>query len=99
MSDQNEENEGTFWIDEETEELVLDEEGQEERFYVEQELKVDDNNYLILVPSEKGRYEEGEALVLKLTEKDDSEVLSIIEDDAEFDRVREVYLQEEENNQ
>ncbi|MFW5985551.1 MAG: DUF1292 domain-containing protein [Halanaerobiaceae bacterium] len=87
------EEDGTFWIDEETEELVLTEGGEEERFYVEQEVTIDDNRYVILIPSEKGKYEEGEALALKLQKEDEGEVLSIIEDDAEFKKVKEAYLE------
>ena len=89
------EKEGTFWIDEETEELVLTEEGEEERFYVEREIELEEENYLILIPSEKGKYEEGEALALKLTEEEDSEVLSIIESEEEFEKVRSAYLNDE----
>ncbi|MFW5999338.1 MAG: DUF1292 domain-containing protein [Halanaerobiaceae bacterium] len=89
-----EENEGTFWIDEETEELVISESGEEEhRFYVENELDVDEYRYLVLVPSEEGKGEENEALILKVVEEGDEEVLTVIEDDEEFEKVKEAYFQ------
>lgn len=86
--------EGTFWIDEERDELVLEEEGSEERFYIEREIKLEDNSYLILIPSEKGKFEAGEALVLKVVEEEDGDVLSVIEDDEEFALVKEKYMNE-----
>ena len=86
--------EGTFWIDEEREELVLEEEGSEERFYIEREINLDDNSYLVLVPSEKGKFEAGEALVLKVVEDEEGDILSVIEDDEEFARVKEKYREQ-----
>ena len=87
------ENEGTFWIDEETEELVISEGGDDEhRFYVENELKLDDGKYLVLVPSEEGKGEENEALLLKVEKEDEEEILTVIEDDDEFEKVKEAYF-------
>ncbi|MFW6386484.1 MAG: DUF1292 domain-containing protein [Bacillota bacterium] len=89
-----EENEGTFWIDEETEELVISEGGEEEhRFYVENELEVDENKYLVLVPSEEGEGEDNEALLLKVEEEGEEEVLTVIENDEEFEKVKQAYFQ------
>ena len=87
------EKEGSFWVDEETEELVLQEKDNQERFYIEERLQIEGNEYLILIPSEEGTEEE-EALALKLVKEDDSETLSIIEDDDEFEKVKEAYFQE-----
>jgi len=84
--------EGKFKVDEETDELVLIEDDNEERFYIEQEINLDDNRYLILIPSEEGKYDQDEALVLKLFKEGESEVLSIIEDEEEFEKVKEAYI-------
>lgn len=84
---------GTFWIDEDTEELVLiDDDSEEQRFYIEQELEVAGNKYLILIPSEESDYEDDEALVLKLEKQGQEEILSVIEDDDEFNKVRDEYM-------
>ena len=85
--------EGTFWFDEENEELVLQEDENEERFYVEDEINLENNRYLILVPSEEGKHDDHEALVMKLNETDDGEYLSVIEDDQEFEQVEQAYLE------
>ncbi|MFW5998189.1 MAG: DUF1292 domain-containing protein [Bacillota bacterium] len=89
----NEEQDGSFWVDEENKELVLVENNQEQRFYIEEKLEIENNNYLVLIPSEEGEYDENEALVLKLEQVDDGEVLSVIEDDEEFEKVKEVYME------
>ncbi len=80
--------EGTFWIDEENSELVLKVGNKEESFIIEEELTIDENKYLILVPVDENDNEE--ALVFKLLK--DEETLVVIEDDDEFERVREKYM-------
>ncbi|MFW5787269.1 MAG: DUF1292 domain-containing protein [Halanaerobiales bacterium] len=88
------EEQGKFWIDEENNELVLEDAGGEERFYIEEEFDYEGNTYLVLIPAEENSdYEEDEALLLKLVENDGEDVLSLIEDDEEFERVRDYYLQ------
>ena len=95
MSEMNEQG-GSFWVDEENKELVLVEEDEEQRFYIEEKIEVENNEYLVLIPSEEGEYEENEALVLKLMKNDnEDEYLSVIEDDDEFEKVRNTYLEEE----
>ncbi len=85
--------EGTFWVDEETKELVLQEDEAEQRFYIDEEVELNNNKYLVLIPSEdQDGYEDNEALVLKVMVEDGDEVLSIIENDEEFEKVREAYL-------
>jgi hypothetical protein len=91
--------EGTFYVDEETNELVLtDDQNSEQRFYIEEELKLDNNKYLILIPSEEDGHtnedqDNNEALVLKLIKDEgDDEILSVIEDDNEFEKVKEEYF-------
>jgi len=85
-------NEGNFWVDEENEELVLEDESGEERFYIDEEFNYEGTTYLILIPAEEG-VEEEEALLLKLVKQDGSEMLSLIEDDEEFEEVKNYYLQ------
>lgn len=84
-------NEGNFWVDEENEELVLEDESGEERFYIDEEFNYEGTTYLILIPAEEG--EEEEALLLKLIKKEGEEMLSLIEDDEEFERVKNYYMQ------
>ena len=94
MNETSEQN-GSFWVDEENKELVLVENNKEQRFYIDEKLEIENNEYLVLIPSEEGDYEENEALVLKLNKEDNEEYLSVIEDDEEFEKVRNTYLEEE----
>ncbi len=79
--------EGTFWIDKEKNELVLKNAEQEDRFYIEQEFEIESKKYLILVSTDDDK---DEAMAFKLME--DEETLAVIEDDEEFERVREKYM-------
>ena len=89
----NENNEGTFWVDEQTKELVLKEDNEEQRFYIDEEVEVENNQYLVLIPSEDQKtYNEEEALVLKVAEEDGEEILSVIESDSEFEKVKKAYM-------
>ncbi len=83
--------EGSYYVDEEAGELVLKNEGVEERFLIEDEVRFDGSKYLVLVPAEEGD-EDKEALVLKMVHDGDQSYLSIIEDEEEFQNVRERYL-------
>lgn len=82
--------EGSYYVDEEAGELVLKNEGVEERFVIEDEVYFDGSQYLVLVPVDND--EEPEALVLKMVQEGDQSYLSIIEDEEEFQNVRERYL-------
>jgi len=82
--------EGSYYVDEEAGELVLKNEGVEERFIIEDEVYFDGSKYLILIPAEED--EAREALVLKMVENGDESYLSIIENEEEFQNVRERYL-------
>lgn len=82
---------GTFWVDEEEGILVFKNEEGEDRFYVDDELELDGNKYLILVSADDE--EDDEALVLKLIKEGNDEILTIIEDDEEFERVKEAYIE------
>ncbi len=84
--------EGTFWIDEQEGMLVFNSEEGEDRFYIENELKLDGNKYLILIPADLEDEEAEEALVLKLISDGDEEILSVIEDDDEFEKVKNAYI-------
>ncbi len=84
--------EGIFWVDEETQELVLQDEQDEQRFYIDEEINMNSQKYLILIPSENtDEYSDNEALILKLKKEEKGEVISIIEDDKEFEMVKEQY--------
>lgn len=84
--------EGTFWIDEQAGELVFKDEDGVDRFIIEDELELDGSKYIILVPVELANDEEGEALLMKLIHEGDEELITIIEDDQEFEKVKKAYL-------
>ncbi|HHU92834.1 MAG TPA: DUF1292 domain-containing protein [Halanaerobiaceae bacterium] len=85
-------NEGTFWIDEEEGLLIIrDMDGVEDQFVIEDELFIDDNRYLILIPEESIDDAEAEAFVLKIINDQDEEVLTVIDDEEEFQMVKENY--------
>lgn len=93
MSDnKNLSGEGSYYVDEEAGELVLKNEGVEERFIIDDEVLFDGSKYLILVPVDVEEDEETEALVLKMVTEGDESYLSIIESEDEFQNVRERYL-------
>jgi|GEM_PF-396719 len=81
-----------FWVDEQEGELVFQDEEGEERYIIEEELDLDGNKYFIIVPVEMIDDEDADAMVLKLIRDGDEEVLTMIEDDDEFERVREAYI-------
>lgn len=85
---------GNFWVDEENKELVLEDGSGEERFYIDEEFNFEGSTYLILIPAEASKEEDNEeALLLKLIKEDGEEMLSLIEDDDEFEKVKNYYLQ------
>jgi len=90
--DQNLSGEGSYYVDEEAGELVLKNEGVEERFIIDDEVLFDGSKYLVLVPVEIDEEEEAQALVLKMINDGDESYLSIIESEDEFQNVRERYL-------
>lgn len=86
-------NEGSFWIDEEEGVLIIkDIDGVEDKFIIEDELFIDENTYLILVPEEMVVDEKAEAFVLKLVSDGDEEYLSVVDDEAEFEMVKAEYM-------
>jgi uncharacterized protein YrzB (UPF0473 family) len=87
--------EGSFWVDEDNRELVLEDPEGEERFYIDEEFNYEGKTYLVLIPAEDGEYDENEALLLKLVKEEGSEMLSMIEDDDEFEKAKEYYMDKE----
>lgn len=86
-------NEGTFWVDEEAGFLVIkDDSGNEDKYVIEEQLDIDDMTYLILVPEDVVENEDAEAFVLKIVGDGEQEVLSVVEDESEFEKVKESYL-------
>ncbi|MFO7814776.1 MAG: DUF1292 domain-containing protein [Halanaerobiales bacterium] len=93
MSDeQNMNGEGSYYVDEEAGELVLENKGVEKRFIIDDEVLFDGSKYLVLVPAEIDEGEEVEALVLKMVTEGDESYLFIIESEEEFQNVKERYL-------
>ncbi|MFW5981584.1 MAG: DUF1292 domain-containing protein [Halanaerobiaceae bacterium] len=89
-------NEGTFWVDEEEGVLIIrDIEGEEDKYLIEQQIDLDDNTYLILVQEDMVDDEDAEAFVLKITFDGEEQILSVIEDEDEFERVKDIYLNAE----
>ncbi|MFW5981311.1 MAG: DUF1292 domain-containing protein [bacterium] len=86
-------NEGSFWVDEDEGVLIIkDGDGEEERYVIEEQLKIGENTYLILVQEEMVENEDAEAFVLKITNEGEEQILSVIEDEEEFEKVKESYL-------
>lgn len=68
---------------------LTDEEGSEHEFEVLEVLEVEEKTYTILQPLDA---EDDEAIILRLDKDEEgNDVLSYIEDDAEWDRVAETY--------
>ena len=86
--------EGSFWVDEDNKELVLEDQEGEERFYIDEEFNFEGTTYLVLIPAEDGEedYDDNEALLLKLVKEDGEEVLSMIDNDDEFEKVKNFYV-------
>jgi len=84
--------EGSYYVDEEAGQLILQNGDVEERFFIEEEVLFDGRKYLILVPDQGDEDENREALVLKMIKDGEQNYLSIIEDEKEFQNVKERYL-------
>ncbi|MDD7793325.1 DUF1292 domain-containing protein [Clostridium sp. 'White wine YQ'] len=70
---------------------LLDEEGVETEFDVLTKLDIEDNEYVIVVPSDSEDSED-EAIALKIIKDEDgNDVLATIEDEEEFQMVAEAY--------
>ncbi|WP_258359922.1 DUF1292 domain-containing protein [Moorella sulfitireducens (nom. illeg.)] len=78
--------------DQENTVILTDDEGQEYEFVVVDILKVEDDEYAILLPVEAADTESAEAIVLKIgIDEDGNEVLYEIEDEDEWQRVAEAW--------
>lgn len=80
---------GKFWIDEENNELVLADDEGEQRFVIEEDFEIEGTKYLILLDADD---DEAEGLPVKLITNGEEEILAPVEDDAEFEKVKEKYL-------
>ena len=70
---------------------LTDEEGVERDFEIITVLKVEDTEYAVLYDIEAGE-EEDSAVVFRIGQDETgSDILEVVEDDAEFDKVAEVY--------
>ncbi len=91
--------EGRYWYDPDNKELVIEYEEEHKRFYFQDKFNLKGETYCILSPAEaeKEEVEEEEtALIMKIIDKGDEEVLTIIDDDKEFEDVCKHYYAEEE---
>ena len=80
--------------------VLMDEHGNEEEFEVIATIGIKDNEYAILLPVSDQEDLEESAYIFRIDKEDDGEdILVPIEDDDEFDMVREAYekLMEEES--
>lgn len=69
---------------------LLDEDGKENVFEVITKLDIEDNEYVIVVPSDAP--EDSEAIILKIgKDENDEDILFTVEDDDEFKIVSEAY--------
>lgn len=69
---------------------LLDEDGKENIFEVITKLDIEDNEYVIVVPSDAP--EDSEAIILKIgKDENDEDILFTVEDDDEFKIVSEAY--------
>jgi len=84
--------EGSYYVDEEAGQLILKNGEVEESFIIEEEVLFDGRKYLILVPDQEDEDENRDALVLKMVQDGEQNYLSIIEDEKEFQNVKERYL-------
>jgi len=84
--------EGSYYVDEEAGQLILKNGEVEESFIIEEEVLFDGRKYLILVPDQEDEDENRDALVLKMVQDGEQKYLSIIEDEKEFQNVKERYL-------
>ncbi len=75
---------------------LVDEEGVEQTFELLDVMEVEDNTYYALVPYAENSEDildgSDELVVLKMEEVDGEELLASIEDDDEFDRIGQMFL-------
>ena len=76
---------------------LLDEDGQEHTFEVVDSLEVDGERYMAMIPTfdvpEEVLEDAGELVVLKVKAEGDEEFLETIEDEDEFNRIAETFME------
>lgn len=76
---------------------LVDEDGVEHQFEVVDSAEVEGQNYMALVPvfdkPEELLEDSGELVILKIVMEDGEELLEAIEDEAEFDRIGEFFME------
>ena len=74
---------------------LVDEDGVEHEFEVIDTVEMDGTEYVAMVPvfddPEDALEDSGELVILKVIEEDGEEVLEAVEDDAEFDKIGEIF--------
>jgi uncharacterized protein YrzB (UPF0473 family) len=75
---------------------LVDEDGVEHQFEVADSAELDGKNYMALIPVFENPSEmlddPGELVILRVMEEDGEEFLEIIEDEAEFDKVGDFFM-------
>lgn len=75
---------------------LVDEEGQEHEFEVVDTAEFQGTNYVALIPMfdspEDSLQDSGDLVILKVVEEEGEEFLEAIEDDAEFDKVGDFFM-------
>lgn len=74
---------------------LLDEEGNEHEFEILDEVDVDDNHYVALIPTSEADAdddEEGQLIVLRSEEEEGEEYLAYIENEEEFNKVSKIFV-------
>lgn len=76
---------------------LVDEDGVEHQFEVVDSAELDGENYMALVPvfdkPEELLEDSGELVILKIVEEDGEEFLEAIEDETEFDKVGDFFME------
>ena len=70
--------------------LFTDEQGEETRFYIQEQTRVNGTNYILVADSEE---DEAQAYILKDTSMDGDETAAyvMVEDEVEFDAIADVF--------
>lgn len=76
---------------------LVDEDGVEHEFEVVDTAQIEDESYVALVPvfdsAEELLEDSGELVILRVVEEDGEEFLEAIEDEAEFDKIGEFFME------
>jgi uncharacterized protein YrzB (UPF0473 family) len=76
---------------------LVDEEGQEHSFMVLDIIMVNENEYAIMVPTDNGidnDDEEQEAVIFRIDDNDGDQILTVVDDDEEWDAVAQAWEEE-----